>query len=479
MSDNKATEAKPAAEDQAKAEKARDIMSKLLQGMGPADKEPEKPAEQPEVRQPDPAPAKVEEKAEKPTEKPAEPEKKPVKKTKVPDKIIPASELLGEPNEDAVTKAATAAATAAVKAMAPKEEKAKEEQVVELPKDIQKQLDAFKELESREEYKGITKQVVDFKKKGGVEDQYIRQWKKANPGKPYEPEDDDHTEFYEENDPTTKFESLADDLESAKEALIERRVEQRVESRLKPKIDEQRDEARRKELEPKIAQTRDSAIFSAVEAISPELAKTLLEKGGEAVGDEDPMAFQVVEDVVPKYLPVIEEAARLFSGVSAVAKNGPNQEQSRVIESLNELNDYIAAQDQSVRVRALQTNRGTVYQRFVPFGEFHQLPPEQQAKSWTVTGDDVIAWIQAKQNNEIKARYDRLTTAASKRFGGKPGQDAAKPNGQQAQGKAASTATSSPSPSIGSGAPAPVPAGGESKKAETGYDVAWRFLVGQ
>lgn len=479
MSDNKATEAKPAAEDQAKAEKARDIMSKLLQGMGPADKEPEKPAEQPEVRQPDPAPAKVEEKAEKPTEKPAEPEKKPVKKTKVPDKIIPASELLGEPNEDAVTKAATAAATAAVKAMAPKEEKAKEEQVVELPKDIQKQLDAFKELESREEYKGITKQVVDFKKKGGVEDQYIRQWKKANPGKPYEPEDDDHTEFYEENDPTTKFESLADDLESAKEALIERRVEQRVESRLKPKIDEQRDEARRKELEPKIAQTRDSAIFSAVEAISPELAKTLREKGGEAVGDEDPMAFQVVEDVVPKYLPVIEEAARLFSGVSAVAKNGPNQEQSRVIESLNELNDYIAAQDQSVRVRALQTNRGTVYQRFVPFGEFHQLPPEQQAKSWTVTGDDVIAWIQAKQNNEIKARYDRLTTAASKRFGGKPGQDAAKPNGQQAQGKAASTATSSPSPSIGSGAPAPVPAGGESKKAETGYDVAWRFLVGQ
>lgn len=479
MSDNKATEAKPAAEDQAKAEKARDIMSKLLQGMGPADKEPEKPAEQPEVKQPDPAPAKVEEKAEKPTEKPAEPEKKPVKKTKVPDKIIPASELLGEPNEDAVTKAATAAATAAVKAMAPKEEKAKEEQVVELPKDIQKQLDAFKELESREEYKGITKQVVDFKKKGGVEDQYIRQWKKANPGKPYEPEDDDHTEFYEENDPTTKFESLADDLESAKEALIERRVEQRVESRLKPKIDEQRDEARRKELEPKIAQTRDSAIFSAVEAISPELAKTLREKGGEAVGDEDPMAFQVVEDVVPKYLPVIEEAARLFSGVSAVAKNGPNQEQSRVIESLNELNDYIAAQDQSVRVRALQTNRGTVYQRFVPFGEFHQLPPEQQAKSWTVTGDDVIAWIQAKQNNEIKARYDRLTTAASKRFGEKPGQDAAKPNGQQAQGKAASTATSSPSPSIGSGAPAPVPAGGESKKAETGYDVAWRFLVGQ
>ena len=478
MSDNKATEAKPAAEDQAKAEKARDIMSKLLQGMGPADKEPEKPAEQPEVKQPDPAPVKVEEKAEKPTEKPAEPEKKPVKKTKVPDKIIPASELLGESNEDVVTKAATAAATAAVKAMAPREEKAKEEQV-ELPKDIQKQLDAFKELESREEYKGITKQVVDFKKKGGVEDQYIRQWKKSNPGKPYDPEDDDHTEFYEENDPTTKFESLADDLESAKETLIERRVEQRVESRLKPKIDEQRDEARRKELEPQIAQTRDSAIFSAVEAISPELAKTLREKGGEAVGDEDPMAFQVVEDVVPKYLPVIEEAARLFSGVSAVAKSGPSQEQSRVIESLNELNDYIAAQDQSVRVRALQTNRGTVYQRFVPFGEFHQLPPEQQAKSWTVTGDDVIAWIQAKQNNEIKARYDRLTTAASKRFGGKPGQESAKPNGQQAQGKAASTATSSPSPSIGSGAPAPVPAGGESKKAETGYDIAWRFLQGQ
>lgn len=477
MSDNKATEAKPTAEDQAKTEKARDIMSKLL-GITSEDQTPEKPAETPKDGQSDPVPAKVEDKAATPPEKPTEPEKKPAKKTKVPDKIIPASELLGESSEDAVTKAATAAATAAVKAMAPaREEKVKEEQV-ELPKDIQKQLDVFKELESREEYKGITKQVVDFKKKGGVEDQYIRQWKKANPGKPYDPEDDDHTEFYEENDPTTKFESLADDLEAAKEALIERRVEQRVESRLKPKIDEQRDEIRRKELEPQIAQTRDSAIFSAVEAISPDLAKTLREKGGEAVGEEDPLAFQVVEDVAPKYLPVIEEAARLFSGVSTVAKGGPNQEQSRVIESLNELNDYIAAQDQSVRVRALQTNRGTVYQRFIPFGEFHQLPPEQQAKAWTVTGDDVIAWIQAKQNNEIKARYDRLTTAASKRFGGKPGQEAAKPNGQQPHAKASSTATSSPSPSIGSGAPAPVPAGGESKKAETGYDIAWRFLQG-
>ncbi len=464
----------------ATTELAKEVLSKAF-GLAPAaQKSPEKkadekpkedpaPAPEPKEKAKDPAPANENEgKEEKPAEKP--------KKTKAPDRIIPASELLGEQdNSDAITKAATAAATAAVKAMAPQKEQDPKEAAPEIPRDLQKKLELFKELESDDRFKGITRQVVEFKRKGGLEDQYAKQWRKENPGKEYDPEDEEHTDFYQENDPTARHDDMEEVLEQAKEALIERRVTEKIKKQIEPKLEEQEQARRRQEIEPRIEQESNESIRSAAAAISEDLSKTLVEKGGAGVLEEDPIAAQVIDDVLPKYLPVQEEAVRIFSNLSTITPGKLSRTQEQVIDTINELQDVIL-NDQQHQVRQVRTPRGLVSQRFVPMAEYHKLSKDAQARAWTIGGEDVVAFIRAKQNHEVKTRYTSLLKAAERRFGGKSGQAQAREEAPKKEQTASAAASAPLSPSVGGSAPAPAPTGGAAKQGVTGKDILWQDL---
>lgn len=385
------------------------------------------------------------------TEPPAE---KP-KKTKAPAKIIPAPEpQIGE----VVTRAATEAAVAAVKATQPKVEAAPEP---ELPRDIQRKLEVYKELEeSDQKYKGLAKKVVEFSKKGGIEEQYITEWKKANPGKQFDPEAEDHEEFYAKNAPDYD----ENDFEVAKEQIIERRAVEKARKALEPELQKQRHREIEREVEPAIAQASYSVATSALGAISEDLVKVATEKGDAGLEEADPLALQIVSQVIPAYEPLAHETVRLFSGLSKYDEKKPSPTHQRINEIALQLDHAIGGLDREQAVKPIVKNGRVVgYQRFATYAEWSAMSEADRQAHWVVGQDEVLAHISALAKRDSKTAYDRVVSAAAKTLGAKTGQKANAATAPQPQQTTTSTATPPPSPSLGGGNQTPTPTGGEDK----------------
>lgn len=463
----------PATPQKATSDLAKEVLSKAF-GLTPITppKPPEKKEDEKAKEEAQPAPEAKEKPAKESTPTKEEKAEKP-KKTKAPDRIIPASELLGDQDEsDAITKAATAAATAAVKAMAPQKQESREA-APEIPEDLQDQLEVLKELETEDRFKGITKQAIEFKRKGGLEDEYTRRWKKENPGKEYDPDDQEHEDFYQENDPTARHDDIDRAIKRAEKRILKREAVDEVRKEIEPQIREQANERRRQEMEPWIQKEADQSVYLAAAAISEDLRNTLVEKGGRAVAELDPIAAEVLDDVLPKYLPIQEEAVRMFNNLTTIKPGNLSNAQAQVIATINELQDVILS-DQQHQVRQVRTPRGVINQRFVPMAQYHKLSDEEKERAWTVGGGDVVGYIRSKQNQEVKSKYDSRVKVAESWFGKKSGQATVKQEAPKKE-QAATPATSAPlSPSVGGSAPPPTPTGGATKKGATGVDLFWQ-----
>jgi len=453
---------------------AKEVLSKAfgLTPMTPS-KPPEKKAEDKPKEEADSTPEPKEKAKETPPPKEEKAAEKP-KKTKAPDRIIPASELLGDQDDsDAITKAATAAATAAVKAMAPQKQQETKEAAPEIPEDLQDQLDVLKELETEDRFKGITKKAVEFARKGGVEEQYIKQWRKENPGKEYDPDDQEHSEFYDENDPTAQHEDFDRAFKRAEKKLLKREAVEEVRKEFEPRLQEQATERRRQEIEPQIDEEAKESVRSAAAAISEDLRKTLIEKGGPSVAEEDPLAAQVIDEVLPRYLPIQEEAVRIFTNLTPLNPGKLTHAQAQVIETIKEL-QWAIQNDPHQQIRQVRTQYGVINQRFMPMAEYHKLSEEAQAQAWTIRSGDVVSYIRSKQNQEVKARYEARLKAAERVLGRKSGQAQVREEAPKKEQTASAAASAPLSPSVGGSAPPPAPTGGAAKKGETGFDLFWK-----
>lgn len=398
------------------------------------------------------------EKAQEPPPETLKPEPK-TKKQKAPAKIIQASEI----DTEAVTKAATTAAVAAVQATRDAEPKKPKEEI-ELPKDIERRLDYYKELESLDtRYKGISEKVVEFSKKGGIEDQYIAQWKKENPGKEFDPESDEHEDFYRTNAPDYD----ENDFEAAREAVIERRAVEKAKKAMEPTIEKQRRAQIEKEVAPKLDQASFSLIAGSLGAIDEDLIKVAQEKGDDGLEEVNPLAAQVVGEVVPQYEALAHEAVKLFSGVVKVNPEKPaaaHRQLDSIALKLNDAIGRIAEQDPSQAVKpVIRGGRVVGYKQFATYADWQQMSEEERQIHWIVGEDEVLAHISALAANEVKSRYQRVVTAAEKALGAKTRQSAPEKKEEKKQETSTPSATPTKSVTVGASSQTPTPTGGAAK----------------
>lgn len=425
------------------------IRAKLL-GISATQPKPEKKEETPAAT-PQADPAK-ESKSADPTPAPApEPAQEKPKKTKAPAKIIAAPE---PPIGEVVAKAATEAAVAAVKATQPKPAPVPEP---EIPKDIQRKLDYYKEMEELDpKYKGLAQKVVEFSKKGGIEEQYIAQWKKANPGKQFDADDEEHEDFYSTNAPDYDEQ----DFETVREQVIERRAVEKAKKAMEPELQKQRLREVEKEVEPMLAQASYSIAAGALGAISEELVKIASEKGDAGLEEADPLALQVASQVIPAYEPVAHEAIRLFSNLAKLDEDNPVHQQVNRIAL--ELDSAIGQVDRDQAVKPVVKNGRVVgYLQFATYAEWQAMSPAQRKNHWIVGQDEVLARIAAVAKHETKTRYDRIVAAASKTLGAKTGQKKMEAASVKPAQTPTPVATPPPSPTISSSTPSPTPSAGD------------------
>ncbi len=436
--------------------------------------EKSKPAEAEQKPQDPPKEASTEEPAKK-AEETAKVEEKPKeepKKKQAAPKVMKAP-----PSQDpgVIAKAAAEAAVAAVEASRKQTPVAKEPDP-ELPEDVAEDLPYYRELETMNpKFEGITAKVIEFSKKGGIEERYIAEWEKANPGQKFDADDDEtHGAFYDKYAPK----HTDRDLDAAKLKLIKREAVEEAKKAMEPKLQEQQRKAVEEGSQGDLDSASAAIATSTLEAINKDLLTIAQEKGDAGLAEEDPLALQVATEVLPRYEAVAHEAIRLFRNLSTPSARNPVHAQINDIAlGLNEAISNVVSQDPRQGMKPVfRGTRVVGYQQFAPLQEYASMSAEEKKARWTVGEDEVLAHIKANAGREAKSRYDQITAAAQKTFGSKTRQAQPAAAAKPAAEKPTESTPAVKSPTIGSGGSTPTPTAGESSKSgfKTGsFAKAW------
>lgn len=198
----------------------------------------------------------------------------------------------------------------------PAKEEKREESLEDFSDEDRDRLQVLAELEATNQaYKGAVEREKKFIKaaKGRKE-----QWEAKHGAGTYNPEDQDHAEFYRKNEPYIP----SRDFKSAERSMIAREAESRVEQRLEKKLSEKYDaelremraEKKRREVEPEIAGAVGDAVESIFKAV-PEFEK-LVEPG--QLSEESVAKMKEINPVVHRFAE--EEAEYLVSVVGELER---------------------------------------------------------------------------------------------------------------------------------------------------------------
>lgn len=211
------------------------------------------------------------------------------------------------------------------------------------------------------QYAGIADKTIKF---WADEESYKAKWEKTNPGAKFNPDDEEHEEFYK-NEPQFN----QDDFDAAKsdvakyEATREMRIEQAE------RADDEAEVTRHKKESPTIAKAAKAGVAKLITDVSPELGKLV---GGELTDetwakleDEDPAAAVVLKregEYLQRKLEEFERLNRYQRTYRPDPKNRLHQDIARVIMDSE---DKIASGPKEE-----QLFNG---KQFVPQAEYHRM----------------------------------------------------------------------------------------------------------
>ena len=434
---------KPVADPKAEAAAKKEQEQKKVEG-------PAKPAEEKKVE----APVK--------TEKTPDPEPEAPTKVKKVQKPAPVVKVEGADELRAAAKGITEAAKEIRRAAKEPEQTA---DPLELPDDIDpEELRALEKIDPVK-FKDFEKRGRAFWGKGGQEDKYIAEWKRAHPGQEFDKDAEEHAEFYEEHEP---YASTADrakaqrrigaDLAKAEAEATAKRVSEPVQRQLA------RDRAERDSKAP-MDQFLTGLRAAAVEAADPEMKGADLSK----LKEEHPMLEEIVGGIHQSVQPAISELFALKHGAPFDAKNKTHEAIMGVAVQLERQILDLPEDDRALPVLG-KGGKVVAYRHFVPMAQYRDMDENQRRSAWTVTEDTVLEAIQ----NDVKTETARLFKAESEkiaRYGGAvKRKTTAKPDAGDSDGDVKTTdesASQQRSVEVGATNPTPTPKseeGGDSKK---------------
>lgn len=243
--------------------------------------------------------------------------------------------------------------------------------------------EAYKDLPGQ--YLGQMRKIVD----------YQRKWEAANPGETFDPNNEEHNDFYDRVAPRYSQR----DFEDAKiDMAVERRLA-KVQGKSDQKAEKLEAEMAMKDAVPLINQSQVTAIRDVLTAVNPELDKLLKEKGPDAVVEADEVAADIVRAAMGNLTPFIEAARHIDEPSRRIKINEKNPQHVEYIE-------YLMAQEQAI-ANGPASGRIKDGKRFASRRDFAAMPADQRAKHWFLTVDDLIARRVAEEAELAKDAYKK------------------------------------------------------------------------
>lgn len=321
-------------------------------------------------------------------------------------------------------QAATAATEAAMRAMPREQPKAQPDPLEDLTDEDKHDYEVAQHLAKLDpRFKDAPQIIVGNLRKA---EDYASRWEAANPGKQFDPNEDEHNEFFTGlRTPWTasQFQNAAIDM------LAEKKTE---------KLREEQDHrlrgveaaSARMELAPHVDQRFTQTTLGIANLIGDEVGKTLKETGWQGLSDQDPVLSQVLATTMQQMHPFIEAAVHIDDPRIGLNVNDPMHKQWSAVVSQGE-QMAMGQRDENGRL-------------FARRADYVRMSPAERAKHWYLTTDHIIQGALEYAADEVQ----KVTEAQKQQL---------EKLGYRREGKPSSGSRTTPAPAAPA-APAPAPA---------------------
>ena len=380
---------------------------------------------------------------EKEEEPETEEEPEPEEEDEAPKKRLRRKEPA--PSMEDMAKLAGQAAAEAIRESNKDSEKLPEEvEPVQLDEDDKGTYDVFNQMEKAnpEKYKGIKGKFANFVDESKS---YQKEWISNNPDEEFDPESDEHVDFYAKNEP--KYSQA--DFKKAEKRVDMADVLGEVEKKYQDRIEELEDRiSRRTESQPKAKDSAEGAIKEMVAQVSPDMEKLISEKGLEEAEKSDPLVFDKISGAADMLSTMVYEIEQNQSKHGTFSPNSRNETHKAVSEFVKGREQYVKSLPAAQQVwngKSFSTN-----------SEYNRMSQGDRDSHWTMDSsllkNELIKEVSGSVNREIeqsRAMLERYgVPSASKKAQAKKG---SKPKSPNKPVSPESTAQESSSPNLTTG----------------------------
>lgn len=343
--------------------------------------------------------------------------------------------------------AAAAAATAAVRAIQPQPAKQVQDPSDALSETLSEEDRAQYEVakflaENSPKHKGADKVFLSNIQKV---DDYQSRWQAQNPGKAFNPEDEEHSEFYNSmKQPWSDHEFRRAEIQMEAAKIAEEKF-----GVTKGKMQTMEQETARVELAPLVDQTTTAAVGVMAKALGPDVLQSLTEGGWEGYAKVDPVAAPALAGAVSEIRPILETIIQMDDPKGRIAYDSKNQRHQQWAAFLMAKEDQMAGmQDQQGRT-------------FATRAEYSRMSEPQRSRHWYLTADDLASELVndavdavKKRISSERERVEKLAEAMgfTRQAASKPASQTPKKQESKPAPDDASSAAKPVSPSSGSSA---------------------------
>lgn len=266
---------------------------------------------------------------------------------------------------------------------------------LELPEEFAPDVAVFDEMSKLKpkEYGDIRKKLAKYAK---AEDDYRNKWEGDHPGEEFDPESDEHDDFYKKIKPDYDQR----DFESAKESLIEQRAAARAEERLAKKYEE-REQQREKasQIKPEIEREMVGLMGEMLKEADPDNAELAKDWASiQTIDEKNPLLADVMFHVHEDIKPVLEATIRLFRSIDKADENNPVHQ--RVFALIGESEQQVLR----LPVRDRYDEQGRL---FATQADYQRMNPSDRQRHWYIGEKELAAVIRGRAIGQTKLLYER------------------------------------------------------------------------
>lgn len=242
--------------------------------------------------------------------------------------------------------------------------------------------------ENFEKHKGLKNQYIEFFKK---QKEYIDNRLNEDPEAKFDDTDFEYQNFLKR----TKPNFIQEDIEEIVELRTIKKAREDAMSEIQPELQKLREEQRVLRVEPKVNELKNETVKS-IKDLIPDQMRSLIEKGGpEKAYESNPVDFEIVNKIATQHQDLMFAFHEISQGL--VAYNHSNPTHSKLATWIDGVQNTMPDKDGK---------------KFVRREDFAKLAPQEKAKSYTLTDEDVqkVAHDTAKSyiNNQLTAHEEKL-----------------------------------------------------------------------